>query len=92
MIDIGTSCLAAPTANARHTGKANVSWLDGHVKSMKVDFSIQKAWKAVLGEEDAINACVRAGIGYITKAPLPPGGSLESERHPGGRDRLFLPA
>lgn len=73
VLNFAASCLTAPGAHGRHAGKANLSWLDGHVKSMNVDFSIQNAWKGVLGQEDAIDACIRAGIGDVTKGPMPAG-------------------
>ncbi|MGV3615382.1 MAG: prepilin-type N-terminal cleavage/methylation domain-containing protein [Fimbriimonas sp.] len=73
LMNFGTSCLTAPMAHNRHSGKANLNWLDGHAKAMHVDQSILKAWKATGGEYSDVDACLRAGIGDVTKAPIPAG-------------------
>jgi prepilin-type N-terminal cleavage/methylation domain-containing protein/prepilin-type processing-associated H-X9-DG protein len=73
LMNFGTTCLTAPTAQGRHMGKANLSWLDGHAKAMHVDTSIQKALKPEIGQDAAMDACINAGIGDILKAPIPSG-------------------
>jgi prepilin-type N-terminal cleavage/methylation domain-containing protein/prepilin-type processing-associated H-X9-DG protein len=73
LMNFGTTCLTAPTAHRRHAGKANINWLDGHAKAMPVDTSIQRALKPETGQDAAMDACIDAGIGDITKAPLPSG-------------------
>jgi hypothetical protein len=40
---------------------------------MHVDTSIQRALKPEIGQDAAMDACIRAGIGDILKAPIPPG-------------------
>ncbi|RYG41769.1 prepilin-type N-terminal cleavage/methylation domain-containing protein [bacterium] len=73
IMNFAASCLTAPSAHGRHTGRANLSWLDGHAKAMRPDSAIQERWKAILGEEAAIDSCIQAGIGDIVKAPVPAG-------------------
>jgi len=68
----GYPCLSAPTAQGRHAKKANFSWLDGHAKTMNVDTSAQKAWKAAYGMA-AFDTCINANIGDVLHAPLPAG-------------------
>lgn len=73
VMNFASPCLNAPSAHGRHAGRANVNWLDGHAKSMPVDPAIQRALKSEVGHEEALETCIRAGLGDITKAPLPPG-------------------
>lgn len=71
----GLTCLGAQgLAHGLHSHQANVSWLDGHAKSMRVDTSIQSAWKAVLsGSATQIQQCVDANVGDIIKGTPPAG-------------------
>lgn len=78
VMNFALPCIATPTAQGRHGGKTmNVSWLDGHAKSMPVDTSIQKAFESVYGGfASAIEKCVQANIGDITKGAVPAGSPL----------------
>jgi prepilin-type N-terminal cleavage/methylation domain-containing protein/prepilin-type processing-associated H-X9-DG protein len=52
--------------HGRHSGNANVAWLDGHAKSMHVDTSSTFAGAA------AVNAALKAnGLGDVIHAPYP---------------------
>jgi prepilin-type N-terminal cleavage/methylation domain-containing protein/prepilin-type processing-associated H-X9-DG protein len=74
-ISYGLPCLSAEgTAHGLHAGQANISWLDGHAKSMKVNTQIQEAWKAVVPPfASQLQDCISNNIGDITKGPIPAG-------------------
>lgn len=68
----GQPCIAAEgIAHGIHSGQANLSWLDGHAKSMKVDTSSQKEWESY--DPPVEDACIAADIGDILHAPIPAG-------------------
>lgn len=75
-MDFAGECIAAPAAQGRHIGKASISWLDGHAKSMKVSTEITKAWASFgpyASLAGTINACVNRNLGDIVKGSLPAG-------------------
>lgn len=71
----GLTCLGAEgNAHGLHSHQANVSWLDGHAKSMRVDTSIQNNWKITIPALSAqIQQCVAANVGDIVKGAAPGG-------------------
>jgi len=72
ILSFGMPCVAAQgLPHGRHSGFSNFSWLDGHSKSMKVDTSIQLAWKPVAPAQE--QACIDANIGDLIKGPIPAG-------------------
>jgi prepilin-type N-terminal cleavage/methylation domain-containing protein/prepilin-type processing-associated H-X9-DG protein len=68
-------CVAAyGDAHGLHTGQTNLSWLDGHAKSMKVDTSIQAAWGVAIPSVAAQQQqCVDAKVGEVIHSTPPSG-------------------
>lgn len=74
VMNFGYPCIASATAHGRHAGTANLSWLDGHAKAMKVDTQIQRNWEGVYGSMGgAFQTCIRANVGDIVRSPVPAG-------------------
>ena len=74
IMHFGYPCVATATAQGRHSGNSNLSWLDGHAKAMKVDTQNQKNWEGVYGSlGGAFQTCINAKIGDVLHAPVPSG-------------------